>query len=115
MNNFLKVLIVKSVLSVHALIVFKFLDCLGHAKNMYKISACFFVTKHLPGTNSKKLLCKLDNNFCTGFPLCHWLIFSGVQLSLDAGKIRVNVNVLGGLRYDISGPQEGFCMLQQAL
>jgi hypothetical protein len=26
---------------------------------------------------------------------------------LDAEKIRVNVNVLGGFRYDISGPQAG--------
>jgi hypothetical protein len=26
---------------------------------------------------------------------------------MDAGKIRVNVNVSGGFWYDISGPQEG--------
>jgi hypothetical protein len=43
MNNFLKVIKVKSVLSVHAPIVFKFLAFLVQEKNMYKVSACFFV------------------------------------------------------------------------
>ncbi len=53
------------------------------------------------------MLRKPDHNFCTGFPLCHWLFFPSVQLSLDARKISVNGYVLGGLRYDISGPQAG--------
>ncbi len=48
-----------------------------------------------------------DHNFCTGFPLCHWLIFFSVQLSLDAGKIRFNVYVLDGLLFVISEPQAG--------
>jgi hypothetical protein len=43
MNIFLKVIKVKSVLSVHAPIVFKFLACLVQEKIMYKVSAYFFV------------------------------------------------------------------------
>jgi hypothetical protein len=33
--------------------------------------------------------------FCTSFPFCHWSIFSSVHLSLDAGKMRVNLHILG--------------------
>ncbi len=41
----------------------------------------------------------------TGFPLCHWSIFSSVY-PLDAGKILVNLHALGGFRNDISGSQD---------
>jgi hypothetical protein len=43
MNNLLKVIKAKSVLSVHAPIVYKLLACLAQEKNMCKVSACFFV------------------------------------------------------------------------
>jgi hypothetical protein len=60
-------------------------------------SFCLLLFKHLL---ILKMLRKPDHNFCNAFPLCHWLTFSSVQLSLDAGKIR-------GLQYDISDPQPG--------
>jgi hypothetical protein len=56
-----------------------------------------------------------EHNFCTGFPFCHWPIYSSVHSSLDGGKIRLIVHVLvwgGGLpafQYDIIGPQAGSC------
>jgi hypothetical protein len=47
-------------------------------------------------------------NFCTGFPICYSSISSSVHITLDAGKIRVNVPILGGFLYDISGPKAVF-------
>ncbi len=49
--------------------------------------------------------------FCNSFPLFHWSIFSSFQPSMDAGKIRVNVqffvHILGVFRCDISKSQAG--------
>ncbi len=35
---------------------------------------------------------KPHNNFCTGFPLCHWSIFFSVHPSFGAGKICVSTS-----------------------
>ncbi len=40
---------------------------------------------------------------------CSLFFYSSVLLSLDAGKIRVNIHVIAGFRYDISGPEAGPC------
>ncbi len=48
-------------------------------------------------------------NFCNGFPLCHWSIFSSVHPLLDEGKIcGNNWHVLVGFRYDFSVPARLF-------
>jgi hypothetical protein len=46
MNIILKTYKIKSVLSVRAQIVLKFVGCLVKEKNKYKSSACFFENTH---------------------------------------------------------------------
>jgi len=41
--------------------------------------------------------------------------FSPESTPLEAGEIRVNLHVLGGLRYDFSGPQAGSCKCFQSI
>ncbi len=74
---FLKAYQIKSVLSEHAQLAFKYWNCLGQEKNYIK-------------------------NFCFSFPFCHWTICSSVHLLLNAGKILVIARILGGFRYNIS-------------
>ncbi len=50
-------------------------------------------------TNSKNWSGMQQHNYCSGFSLCHWLIFSSVDTSLDAfvGKIAALAHLKGVL------------------
>jgi hypothetical protein len=58
----LKAYKIESILYVYAPLVLKFLGCLVKGTNEKKYFDCFYET--------------LTNNFCIGYPLFYWLIFS---------------------------------------
>ncbi len=66
---------------------------------------------HVEIREFRELYQKPDRNFFTRFHLCHWSIFSSVHPLLDAGQNLRRCTCPRQLRYDISGPQAGFCKL----
>ncbi len=84
---------IASVVYVHALVVFIFLGCLVEEKNKYKT---MLVSLKTVINSCVGLVRKPHHDFCAGLPLCHWLIFSCVHRSLDAGKIQVGLIELVG-------------------
>ncbi len=68
---------------------FTCLECLVEEIKLYiQILIASVKLKSLP--NFKGLVRMPPHNFCTSLPLCHWLSFSSIHPSCDAGKIRVN-------------------------
>ncbi len=99
MNIFLGGLLIKSVLFLNVHMVCIFLCCLVKRT----INTEFLLASMETLTSPKNCSRNSHHNFCTGFPI----ISSSVHITLDEGKIRVNVPVIGGFLYDISGPKAG--------
>jgi hypothetical protein len=95
MDIFLKVKHLKEYLfSVYALMVFK-------------VFQKFFTTLYSITYYFRKCLLKPFSVIGT---YRYWYMFSGTDLSLAAGKMRRNLLVTGGFRYDFTESQAAFCM-----
>jgi hypothetical protein len=77
-------------LSVHAQIVFQFLDCLAQEKNLKK-SFCILLCKHLL---ILKIVPKAASNFFSGSSVHSWPVFA--QFSESQAAFGTTLGVTGG-------------------
>jgi hypothetical protein len=87
--------------------VLNFSGCRVEEKN---IKIMFFSMKHF-----LRLFRKPHQNFCSGVIICHWSIFSSIRRSLDAGKIRQDVLVIGGVRSYFLGSKVAFVTIVRSI
>ncbi len=95
-DNFFKAYTIESVLYDHAPLIFKFLECMVEEKNVHTDFACF-------SENPWNVPIPRSSEFQFGSSVIgQFSAVSTVHPSLDAGKIRINVHILRGFRFDIS-------------